>query len=146
MPHRRALLLVLAIVAVALGAVPSRSRGLPPDLESVRRTTHSITVNLTCGNDTDDWVSDSSVRAIRGDTIEWVLTPESDVEDFKVKKKRLLGRWLFERSEVPGAPGNPARGTDMKPDARGTYTYEIQGRCRGPQKALIDPDIIIDLD
>lgn len=107
--------------------------------------THTITVNLTCGNDTDDWVSDSSVTAKRGDTIEWVLTPESNVESFKVKKKNLFGRWLFERSDVEGGPGNPARGNDMKPDAEGLYRYEIKGRCNGPEKAEIDPDIIIDI-
>jgi hypothetical protein len=111
--------------------------------------THTITVNLTCGNDTDDWVSDSSVTAKRGDIIEWVLTPESDVESFKVKVKRVfpwIGRpWLFERAEVDGAPGRPARGDDMKPNAEGRYRYEVIGKCRGPEKAEIDPDIIIDL-
>lgn len=151
MRHRSALFLVLLVTGVTLAAVPAPSRGLPAGsepagAEPVRRTTHTIMVNLTCGDDTDDWVSDSTVRAIRGDTITWELTPESNVEDFKVKKKRLLGRWLFERADVPGAPGNPARGDDMKANAEGRYTYEIKGRCRGPEKAEIDPDIIIDLE
>ena len=138
--------MLLVVSVLAIGAAASS----PPELArsaavSARRlTTHTITVNLTCGNDSDDWVSDSTINAVRGDTIEWVLTPESNVEDFKVRKKRLLGRWLFERGEVPGAPGNPARGNDMKPDAQGRYIYEIKGRCRGPEKADIDPEIIID--
>jgi hypothetical protein len=140
-----AVILLIAIVAVGVAAVPSRPREFASESGASRRGTHTILVNLTCGNDTDDWVNDSSVRAIRGDTIVWQLTPESSVEDFKVKRKRLMGRWLFERSEVPGAPGNPARGNDMKSDAEGRYTYEIKGRCRGPEKAEIDPDIIIDL-
>lgn len=144
MPRSRALILVLAVITVALGAMPARTRVPSAGAASARLTTHTITVNLTCGDDTDDWVSDSSVTAFLGDTIQWVLTPESNVEDFKIKKKRLLGRWLFERAEVVGGPGNPARGDDMKSDARGTYTYEIKGRCRGSEKAEIDPDIIIE--
>lgn len=145
MPRNRALILVLAIFAVGFAAMPARPREAASKAGARRSETHTITVNLTCGNDTDDWVSDSSVTAKRGDTIEWVLTPESDVTGFKVKKKNLFGRWLFQRSEVEGAPGNPARGNDMKPDAEGLYRYEIKGRCRGSEKAEIDPDIIIDL-
>lgn len=146
MHRRRALVLVIAFAAVVFAAMPSRARAVASVADSARRTTHTITVNLTCGNDSDDWVNDSSVHAMRGDTIDWVLTPESTVEDFKVKRKRLFGRWLFKRSEVLGSPGNPARGNDMKEDAEGRYTYEIKGRCAGPEKAEIDPDIIIDLD
>lgn len=130
---------------VALAAVSARPHDPSSEWNPARRSTHTVTVNLTCGDDTDDWVSDSTVEALRGDTIVWVLTPESTVEDFKVKKKRLLGRWLFQRAEVPGAPGNPAVGNDMKADARGTYSYAIKGRCQGSEKADIDPDIIVDI-
>jgi hypothetical protein len=139
------LIFILAIFAVGFAALPVRSRIDAPISGARLSETHTITVNLTCGNDKDDWVSDSSVTAKRGDTIEWVLTPESDVTGFKVKKKNLFGRWLFERAEVDGGPGNPARGNDMKRDAQGLYRYEIKGRCRGPEKAEIDPDIIIDI-
>lgn len=125
-------------------SLPARPSASTSDASVARRASHTITVNLTCGNDKDDWVSDSSLKVARGDTIDWVLTPESNVEDFKVKKKRFFGRWLFDRSDVVGSRGNPARGNDMKRDARGTYTYEIVGRCRGPEKAIIDPDIIVD--
>jgi hypothetical protein len=144
LPRRSAFLVVLAIVAVVLAAVPARPHRPLAAADSARLGTHTVMVNLTCGNDSDDWVSDSSIHAALGDTIVWQLTPESTVEDFKVKKKRLFGRWLFNRDEVDGAPGNPARGNDMKSDANGRYVYEIKGRCRGPEKAEIDPDIIID--
>ncbi len=142
---RRRLFIPLFVVTVAVAAaMPARSREVASADRAATRTSHTITVNLTCGNDKDDWVSDSSLRVVRGDTIDWVLTDSSNVEDFKVKKKRLLGRWLFERGDVMGSRGNPARGNDMKRDARGTYSYEIVGRCRGPEKAIIDPDIIVD--
>jgi len=142
--RRRAIIPVFIIAVAVAAAMPARSVDRSTGSPTERRTSHTITVNLTCGNDSDDWVSDSSLKVARGDTIDWVLTPESNVEDFKVKKKRFLGRWLFERSDLVGRRGNPARGNDMKRDARGTYTYEIVGRCRGPEKAVIDPDIIIE--
>lgn len=145
MPRRLALFAAVAIVLVTAAAAPSGARPTSTAAGSARTATHTITVNLTCGNDTDDWVSDSTVTAKRGDTIEWVLTPESNVVDFKVRKKRWYNRWLFERPDVPGRPGEPARGNDMKPDAEGRYRYEIIGRCQGPEKAEIDPDIIIEI-
>lgn len=144
MSRRRALVPLLAIVVAVAASMPARAPEETSSGSAARRATHTITVNLTCGDEKDDWVSDSSLHAARGDTINWVLTDSSNVEDFKVKKKRWFGRWLFERSDLTGSRGNPARGNDMKPNARGTYTYEIVGRCRGPEKALIDPDIVID--
>jgi hypothetical protein len=142
---RRRAIVPLFVVAVAVAAaMPARPSTASSGSLGARRTSHTITVNLTCGNDSDDWVSDSSLQVARGDTIDWVLTPESNVQGFRVKKKRIFGRWLFERADVDGAPGNPARGNDMKRDARGRYVYEINGRCQGPEKADIDPEIIVD--
>lgn len=108
----------------------------------------TIEVTLSCATRSGS-VNDSSLHAQRGDTIVFALTPESDVRDFKVQPKPrvgvLPGRWLFRSREHVGAPGRPAVGNDMKPDAQGTYSYKVIGTCEGGPPAKIDPDIIIDL-
>ncbi len=142
--HRRLLVpLALLLGASAFVSLPR----LRSDVQGqARLTTRTIFVTLKCETQSG-WVSDSSLRAVRGDTINFELTQESDVTDFKVKRKTpIFGRWLFRRSELVGGPGNPARGNDMKPKAEGRYRYKVEGTCRGGPKAIIDPDIIIELD
>ncbi|MBA3853640.1 MAG: hypothetical protein C0503_04440 [Gemmatimonas sp.] len=141
---------MLFVVVALLAAAPWRApRSAEP---AARRTTHSVTVNLTCGDDTDDWVSDSSLEVMRGDTIDWVLTPASNVTKFKVKRKNKnlfwIDGWPFRRRDLDSdstANNRVARGNDMRPDVKkGVYSYEIIGKCQGPDEARIDPDIIID--
>ncbi len=140
----RRLLVLVAVVLSASAFVTATVRG-PRETPAARRTVRTIGVTLKCETQSG-WVTDSSLHAAPGDTILFELSDESDVTDFKIKKKRVLGRWLFERNELNGARGRAARGDDMKRDARGTYSYKVEGTCRGGPKAIIDPDIIIDLD
>ncbi len=136
---------VLPLFALVVLLSAFAAHRAPDAATAARRTVRTIDVTLRCET-RDGWVSDSALHAARGDTIVFALTSESDVMDFRVKRKRFLGRWLFGRSELVGAPGQPARGDDMKPDANGTYSYKVEGTCQGGPKAIIDPDIIIDLD
>jgi hypothetical protein len=135
--------LILALAVGVFASVTAFAKS-PRELPTARRTVHTIGITLKCDT-RSGWVTDSSLHAAVGDTIIFELSPESDVTDFKIKKKRMFGRWLFKRSELDGAPGIAARGDDMKPDARGTYSYQVEGKCRGGPKAIIDPDIIIDI-
>jgi hypothetical protein len=143
--RRLAAVPALGILAIALSAWLKAPQDRPSDAAGNARETYTIRVNLSCNDiPSDDWVSDSVVEAKRGDEIVWELTAESDAKDFKVRKKHFWNRWLFRRDNIPGGPGNPARGNDMKDDAEGTYRYEIIGQCQGPEKAFVDPEIIID--
>lgn len=140
-------LAVLSSFALAAMAFTSPDPGGEPRAEP-RRATHTIQITLKCET-RSGWVSDSSVTVQRGDTIVFALTPESDVRDFVVAPKPrvgiLPGRWLFRSREHEGAPGRPAVGNDMKPDAQGTYSYKVIGTCEGGPPAKIDPDIIVEI-
>lgn len=149
-PRPRPIIPVLLVCVALLAAAPWRAPRSPEP--TLRRTTHTVTVNLTCGDSTDDWVSDSTLEVIRGDTIDWVLTPASNVTKFKIKRKNKnplwFDRWPFQRRDIDSdstANNRVARGNDMRLNVqKGAYSYEIIGQCRGPEKAEIDPDIIID--
>lgn len=137
MARRFALLCAVVLATVAFAQPQAQAR-----------TTRRIEITLSCKT-RSGWVSDSTLRARRGDIIEFVLTPASDVRDFVVAPKPRLGilpgRWLFHRRELDGAPGRPAVGNDMKPDAEGRCSYKVIGICQGGPNARIDPDIIIDI-
>lgn len=140
-------LAVLSSFALAAMAFTSPAPGGEPRAEP-RRATHTIQITLKCET-RSGWVSDSSLTVQRGDTIVFALTPDSDVRDFVVAPKPrvgiLPGRWLFRSREHEGAPGRPAVGNDMKPDAQGTYSYKVIGTCEGGPPAKIDPDIIVEI-
>lgn len=148
MQRRIVLLSSLAFVASAVASTQlSRTHETAAD-DSLRRATHTIAITLKCETQSG-WVNDSSLHAMRGDTIVFALTPDSDVRDFVVTPKPRLGilpgRWLFRSRQHEGARGRPAVGNDMKPDAEGLYSYKVIGICPGGPPAKIDPDIIIDL-
>lgn len=144
-------LVVLSSLALAAMAFASPSvTGVPagaPRAEP-RRATHTIQITLKCET-RSGWVNDSSLKVQRGDTVVFALTPDSDVRDFVVAPKPRLGilpgRWLFRSRQHEGAPGRPAVGNDMKPDAEGTYSYKVIGICPGGPPAKIDPDIIVEI-
>lgn len=112
-----------------------------------RRATVTVTIVFQCNGTRS--VTPWRAQLRQGDDIEWVLGAGSDVPSFEIRKKRALQRWPF-GSDHParGQPGQPARGTGMRPNANGTYPYDIVAPCPGPggstQMAVIDPDIIID--
>lgn len=138
----------LAVAAMAF-ASPSVSGARDGASHAVaRRATHTIQITLKCESQSG-WVNDSALTVQRGDTVVFALTPDSDVRDFVVAPKPRLGflpgRWLFRSRQHEGAPGRPAVGNDMKPDAEGTYSYKVTGVCPGGPPAKIDPDIIVEI-
>lgn len=134
-----------ALIVIGAGSVSFSGGGArPTDVPNgLSRATDTVLVTLQCGEKPDS-VHPYEITVKRGDVIEWVLTPESDVERFMIKKKNFFGRWLFETAEIEGAPGRPAAGRDMKPNAEGRYRYNVIGICRGGPNEKIDPDVIVD--
>lgn len=129
--------------AAALSTPPAQPSADP----TARRATVTVTIVFQCEGTRS--VSPWRVRLQQGDEIEWVLDPSSDVPSFEIRKKRALQRWPFGSPHPPrGRPGEPARGTGMRPATSGTYPYDIVAPCPGPgnstRNAVIDPDIIID--
>ena len=144
--RHRAFWASLPVLAVTLFAI-SHSLPLSADSAPRLRETKVVTILFQC--DGTRSVSPWQARLAQGDEIEWVLDPASDVDEFEIQKKRLIGGWPF-RSEHPalGNKGERASGREMKENARGTYRYDIVAMCPGPsdsrRKEVIDPDIIID--
>lgn len=140
----RFLLVPLAAVAVlVLGAWTARTGAMQP---AQARTVHTVMVTLQCGPGADS-VSPAELRVRRGDDIVWQLTPESDVERYRINRKTpVFGRWPFAERPLDGNRANPARGNGVKQNASGRYRYNVVGWCSGGGKEIIDPDIIIDLD
>lgn len=142
----------LALVGLPLAALAFTGvlapTATPADEPPVaRRATVTVTIVFQCNGTRS--VSPWRAQLRQDDDIEWVLGPGSDVPSFEIRKKRALQRWPF-ASEHParGRAGEPARGTGMRPNANGTYPYDIVAPCPGPggstRTEVIDPDIIID--
>jgi hypothetical protein len=135
-----------ALAALALTALPSA----PVAADDAPRVRKTVTVTIVFQCDGTRSVSPWQAHLDQGDDIEWVLDPSSDVEEFSIEKKRLIGGWPF-RSEHPalGRRGESARGREMRENQSGkTYRYDIVAQCPGPgnstRREVIDPDIIID--
>lgn len=133
-------------LALGLLALPSA----PAGADDAPRVPKTVTVTIVFQCDGTRSVSPWQAHLAQGDEIEWVLDPSSDITEFEIQKKRLLGGWPF-RSEHPalGRPGQSARGREMREGLSGkTFRYDIVGKCVGPggseRKEVIDPDIIID--
>lgn len=145
--RRRLLLTVFpAAAALALAVLPSAPVGAD-DAPRVRKT---VTVTIVFQCDGTRSVSPWQAHLDQDDEIEWVLDPSSDINEFEIQKKRLIGGWPF-RSEHParGRRGESARGREMREDQSGkTYRYDIVADCPGAggstRREVIDPDIIID--
>lgn len=145
----RRLLLSLALpmgAALALAALPGGPLSAD-DTPAVRKT---VTVTIVFQCDGTRSVSPWQAHLDQDDEIEWVLDPSSDVNEFEIQKKRIIGGWPF-RSEHPalGKKGENARGREMRENQSGkTYRYDIVAQCPGPggstRREVIDPDIIID--
>ncbi len=145
---RRPLLLAVlpAVAALALTALPSA----PIAADDAPRLRKTVTVTIVFQCDGTRSVSPWQAHLDQGDDIEWVLDPASDVTEFEIQKKRLIGGWPF-RSEHPalGRKGENARGREMREYQQGKkYSYDIVAQCPGPggstRREIIDPDIIID--
>lgn len=148
MSRRMSLLLLPGVAVLVLAALRTAPAPVPAAPELSRAKTVTVTVVFKCDGlrAVDPW----QVRAAEGDTIVWVLdTLRSDVTEFSIDRKRALGRFPFQTRPLRGGRGRPAAGRDMKPNASGTYQYNIVSQCPGPgnamQRAVIDPDIIIDV-
>ncbi|HRN53675.1 MAG TPA: hypothetical protein PK788_09265 [Gemmatimonadaceae bacterium] len=146
----RRLVVVITLAVAAMAAVvprPAADRGASAAV-AARRTSHTIYVTMKCET-RSGWVSDSALHARQGDTISFALTPESDVRTLVVTPKPRAvifpGPWPYRTRKLEGAPGRPAVGNDMKPNAQGRYSYNVMGTCPGGPPARIDPDIIIDI-
>lgn len=145
--RRRLLLAVLpAFAALALTALPSA----PIAADDAPRVRKTVTVTIVFQCDGTRSVSPWQAHLEQGDDIEWVLDPASDVTEFEIQKKRLIGGWPF-RSEHPalGRRGENARGREMRENQQGKkYSYDIVAQCPGAggstRREIIDPDIIID--
>ncbi len=129
---------------VLIGATRSTSA---PGAQQGGAQTHTVTIVFQCAGTRS--VSPWELRIRQGDNVDWVLDESSDVDEFEIVKKRALQRWIFDDGRpARGRRGEPARGRDMRQNARGTHAYNIEAMCPGPggsmQKAVIDPDIIVD--
>lgn len=135
-----------ALAALAMAVLPT----VPVAADDAPRARKTVTVTIVFQCDGTRSVSPWQARLEQGDDIEWVLDPSSDVTEFDIQKKRLIGGWPF-RSEHPalGRRGENARGREMRENQRGKkYSYDIVAQCPGPgnsmRREIIDPDIIID--
>lgn len=142
----RRLVVVSALTVTAMAAVAPWSAA--DRAAEARRSSHTIYVTMKCDT-RSGWVSDSALHARQGDTITFALTPESDVRTLvvtpKPRAKIFPGPWPYRTRKLEGAPGRPAVGNDIKPNAQGRYSYNVLGTCQGGPPAKIDPDIIIDI-
>ena len=98
-------------------------------------------------------MSPDPVEMFEGDTLEWRLTDDSDVEEFGIQPQTFPGNakpWPF-MDAVARARGRrraPMRGARMRANAEGRYRYAVTARCgatggNGGSEVEIDPDIII---
>lgn len=137
--RRRRPLIVLPLIALALVAW----RAAPRSVE-----VHTVTIVFQCNGTRA--VTPWQVRIKQGDEVRWVLDPSSDVSDFEIEKKRALQRWVFQNEDRHrGNREGPAHGRAMRERADGVHPYNIVAQCPGPgnsmQRAVIDPDIIVDV-
>lgn len=92
-------------------------------------------------------VSPWTVTVAQGDSIAWAIDADSKVESVEITPKDPE-RWPFaEKPPYKGGKGRPARGRRMKPNARGTYAYDVTVTCKVGQrtwKTTLDPDIVVD--
>lgn len=135
-------LLFVSILPVAAASFSAFSATRQQDSA---REVHTVMVTMQCGVGADS-VHPTELHVKRGDEIVWEMTPESDAQQIRIKKKNLFGRWLFRTNVIEGDRQNPARGRDMKEDAEGRYRYDVIGICQGGPNELIDPDIIVDVE
>jgi len=149
----------IALAALALAAVPLLTGALPHAGRSTRLTHHAVTVQIRCadGRIASSQVSPDPVEMVQGDSLDWTLTDDSDVEEFSIEPQTIRGQtkpWPFtdelaaRRGRKGARGGGPARARRMRADAEGRYRYAIVAQCPTGQggetrEVEIDPDIII---
>jgi hypothetical protein len=155
----------IALAALALAAVPPLSGALPhagrstQATQATQTTHHTVTVQIRCasGRIASSEVSPDPVEMVQGDSLDWTLTDDSDVEEFSIEPQTIRGQtkpWPFadelaaRRGRKRARGGEPARARRMRADAEGRYRYAIVAQCPTGQggetrEVEIDPDIII---
>ena len=137
-----------ALAALFSLALLGATRGTPAaESQQSAAQTHTVTILFMCEGTRSVSPWEQHIR--QGDDVNWVLDTASDVNEFEIVKKRALQRWIFDNGQpARGRRGDPARGRNMRQNARGTHAYNIEAMCPGPgnsmRKAVIDPDIIVD--
>lgn len=137
--------IVPTLLAAALGAA------LLSAMRAPARTAKDVTVDIGADCRSRDstviTVSPWAVNVSQGDSIAWVIDADSKVESVDISPKKA-DRWPFaDRPPYKGGKGRPARGRRMKPNAKGTYAYDVTVTCKVGQrtwKTTLDPDIVVD--
>ena len=122
-----------------------------PFAQPVRAKTATVTVHCSNGTDTA-FVTPARVRIAIGDSVAWEMAGNvaSDSIIITLKDSKLV--WPFAgntprgRSDVRGGVRADVRA--HRAHTRGTFSYNVDLRCRNPgggtRAVRIDPDIIIE--
>jgi hypothetical protein len=145
-----ALVQELPVRALRYLPVPVAVVALVAAVSSAPQATVTVTVNARCAGpkQTEITVSPWNVRMAQGDQINWVIANNANSDNITIEPKDRT-RWPFtNQPPYAGTKANPARGTGMRPNARGTYKYNISLICQqgsnAPDTVVVDPDIIVD--
>jgi hypothetical protein len=134
-----------ALLAAALGT--TLLAAMRPTARPAADVTVDVSADCVSKDSTTITVSPWTVSVSQGDSIAWAIDPESRIESIDIAPKKAE-RWPFtDRPPYKGGKGRPARGRNMKPDAKGTYSYDVTVTCKVGNKqwkTTLDPDIVVD--
>jgi len=125
---------VAAMLGLAAFTLPSRATPAP--------TTHSVKVHCPAGGHAG-FVTPSPVHVVLGDAVKWSMTGQVMSDSIIISLKDSTQTWPFAGS--PSHGGTSATASNAA--HAGHYGYNVTLLCRvaggGTQRAVIDPDIII---
>jgi hypothetical protein len=145
--HKGILLLGGAVAVVASTRLAASD---PPPVRRAAQTIDvAVRVDCLAGRGVSFSLIPWSVTVSQGDSINWILDPQSNVDSMEVVGTKGKG-WPFTRKppyKVAKNKPNGAKDHDLR-EKPGKYKYAVQAVCvRVPSMAadtvLIDPDMII---
>lgn len=129
--------LVFALASLAIFITLSMLTASPAAAD-----TKKVTIDATCPSDTktalEVTVNPWTLDVAQGDEVEWSLTTNAPSNSIEIEAKDR-GHWPFKKTRHAGQ--GKAFGRDMKPNAKGSYGYNILVLCGENAPVVIDPRI-----
>jgi hypothetical protein len=109
--------------------------------------TRVVTVDAKCASprNTQVTVTPWNITLAQGDDVQWNIDNGANTGEITIAPKAA---WPFATNQGNGTKGSPARGSAMRANARGRYSYTITLICQAgnstPDTVRIDPDVIVE--